>query len=311
MTENAVTAEAGSGGPAMPVPGFLPPTEHNSDSNIALLQNGNCGCGCGSSDKAAASPSYVYAIGRISWRYPSLAVEKEFAQAIGRADSAGQSDAQAFHDTLAQKQNRYLLRSLCWLLTIEGVETYLLRPRDLSELELLHEAVRPSPSPLDIDVVIGTRGGIAPPDYCNGLMLPIVTVDQVYSFDRDNLIATIPRPDNAEETRFKQSAAEILDRIMQMADNAGSLDEHRALNYLAVRYPHIYSRAVQAHEQSFTLAGVETRTSRLSTARRLVDVIFTYTHRSTDVSDRYFVRVDVTEEFPFLATKLSPYFDHS
>jgi hypothetical protein len=29
----------------------------------------------------------------------------------------------------------------------------------------------------------------------------------------------------------------------------------------------------------------------------------------TDVVEKYFVRVDVTEEFPFLVTKLSPYYD--
>ena len=31
--------------------------------------------------------------------------------------------------------------------------------------------------------------------------------------------------------------AEVLDLILQTADNAGATDEHRALNYLAVRYP--------------------------------------------------------------------------
>jgi len=41
----------------------------------------------------------------------------------------------------------------------------------------------------------------------------------------------------------------------------------------------------------------------------VVDVIFTYTNRNTDVDERFFVRVDVTEEFPFMVTKLSPYYD--
>ena len=42
---------------------------------------------------------------------------------------------------------------------------------------------------------------------------------------------------------------------------------------------------------------------------RYLDVIFSYTNRYTDVTEKYFVRVDVTEEFPFLVTKLSPYYD--
>jgi hypothetical protein len=49
--------------------------------------------------------------------------------------------------------------------------------------------------------------------------------------------------------------------------------------------------------------------SPLSGTRRIVDVIFSYTNRNTDFTEKFFVRVDVTEEFPFLVTKLSPYYD--
>jgi PatG C-terminal len=49
--------------------------------------------------------------------------------------------------------------------------------------------------------------------------------------------------------------------------------------------------------------------SRLGGTRRIVEVIFTYTNRQTDVDEKSFVRVDVTEEFPFLVTKMSPYYD--
>jgi len=40
-----------------------------------------------------------------------------------------------------------------------------------------------------------------------------------------------------------------------------------------------------------------------------VDVIFSFTDRKTDVTEKYFTRVDVSEEFPFLVTKMSPYYD--
>ena len=51
------------------------------------------------------------------------------------------------------------------------------------------------------------------------------------------------------------------------------------------------------------------RPSTLSGVRTSVDVIFSFTNRATDVVEKQFLRVDVTEEFPFLVTKLSPYFD--
>jgi len=258
---------------------------------------------------AMVTSSYVYAVGRVEPRFPRLAVEKEFAQATGRAETTGLTDRQALHTVLSQRQNRYLARQLCYVLTIEGLETYILQPRDPADFDLLVEAIRPAPRSTDIDVVIGVRGPIASPELCNGLMIPIVAFNQIYSFDIDSLIGGIPRPEQIAEEQFQPAAEELFMRIMQIADNAGAMDEHRALNYLAVRYPAIYAQSAERHGQNFTLTAVDVRPSRLSGARSIVDVIFSYTHRQTDVTEKYFVRVDVTEEFPFLVTRISPYYD--
>lgn len=260
--------------------------------------------------KTASKPvSYVYAIGRIEARFPRLSVEKEFAQATGRAETAGLTDQQAFYNVLSKPENRYLVRQLCWVLTIQGLETYLLTPRDPSDFDRLLEAIRPQASPMDIDVVIGMRGPIAPPELCNGLMVPIVVFDQVYSFDRDTLVKAIPRPKKMTEKQFEAAAVEVFDRVMQMTDNAGVTDDHRALNYLAMRYPGIYARAAEEFAQDFSLSGMEVRPSPLSGTRRVVDCIFSFTNRNTDFTEKYYVRCDVTEEFPFLVTKMSPYYD--
>jgi hypothetical protein len=259
--------------------------------------------------------SYVYTLGRIEPRFPRLSVEKEFAQAIGRAETtAGLTDRAVFYDVLSRPQNRYLARQLCWVLTIECLETYILQPHDPADFNLMVEAISPTQtsredSPReDFDLVIGMRGPIAPPELCNGLMVPTVMFDQVYSFMRHDLIASIPR-DNIPEEEFSAAAGDLFDRITQMADNAGATDEHRALNYLAVRYPRIYTLAVERHRENDSLRAIEVRPSRLSGVRTIVDVIFFYTHRQTDVTEKYFVRVDVTEEFPFLVTRLSSYYD--
>jgi hypothetical protein len=255
-----------------------------------------------------ADPSYVYALGRIEARFPTPAVEKEFAQATGRAKSSSQTDREAFHAVLSQRENRYLVRQLCWVLTIQGLETYLLQPRDPTDIDLLLAAIRPAPSALDIDAVIGLRGPMAPPEMCNGLMVPIVAFDQIYSFDREALIGAIPRPEKTSAREFKAAADELFDRVMQLTDNAGATDDHRALNYLAMRYPAIYTTVADAYRRNASLTGVEVHPSALSGTRNVVDVIFTFTNRNTDVDEKFFVRVDVTEEFPFLVTKMSPYY---
>ena len=259
---------------------------------------------------AAQRPSFVYALGQIQPRFPGLAVEKEFAQAAGRSDTSGLTDRQVMAAVLAD--HRYLARQMCWVLVIEGLETYLLFARDASDLDLLVQAVRADPKGLDIDIVIGTRGPIAPAQACGGLSLPMVLTDQVYSFDRDELISALPRPDDIaaeQDAQFRASAGELLDHIMQLADNAGATDEHRAINYLAVRYPAVYATAAAEHGRNNSLAAVDVRPSRLSGARVIVDVVFSYVHRQTDVATKYFCRVDVTEEFPFLVTKLTPFFE--
>ncbi len=257
----------------------------------------------------AAAPSYVYAIGRIEARFPRPSVEKEFAQAVGRDKTSGLTDRQALHTVLSKPENRYLVRQLCWVMTVEGLETYILVPRDPADFDLLVEALRPTPQPWDLDCVIGFRGPIAPPEMCNGLMVPIVAFDQIYSFDRDALIKAIPKPEKTSAKEFAPAAEELFDRIMQMTDNAGATDEHRALNYLAVRYPAIYANAAEAFGRNASLTAVDVAPSPLSGTRKVVGVIFSYTNRNTDVTEKFFCRVDVTEEFPFLVTKLSPYYD--
>jgi hypothetical protein len=265
-----------------------------------------CSTCSGGSDPTAVS--FVYALGRIEARFPNLAAEKEFAQATARTECAGKTDQQTFYAVLSQRENRYLVRQLCWVLTVQGLETYLLRPRDPVDIDLLVEALRPAPSPNDIDVVIGLRGPIAPPEMCNGLMVPMVAFDQIYSFNRDTLIKAIPKPDRCTADQFGPAAEELFDRIMQMTDNAGATPEHRALNYLAMRYPAIYAKAAAEFEKNFSLTAVEVHPSSLSA--HMVDVIFSYTNRTTDFTEKFFVRCDVTGEFPHLIKKMSPYYDH-
>jgi hypothetical protein len=76
-----------------------------------------------------------------------------------------------------------------------------------------------------------------------------------------------------------------------------------------MRYPAIYAKAAEQFAQDFSLTGVDARPSPLSGTRRIVDVIFAFTNRNSDFTEKVSVRVDVSEEFPFLVTKLSPWFD--
>jgi PatG C-terminal len=160
-------------------------------------------------------------------------------------------------------------------------------------------------------MVIGVRGPLAPPEACNGLAIPVVAFDQLYFFDREVLLDAIPRPDDVpakEDERFRATAADLFDQILQMAVNAGATDEHRALNYLAVRYPAIYARATAALRQCL---GEGDQCPPITADRGPQDRrrhLFLYP--PADRRHRQVLPlVDVTEEFPFMITKLSPYYE--
>jgi len=227
-----------------------------------------------------------------------MAIEKEFAQVMGSAEKL--NDAEAIHSICLQKEHSYLVRQLCWVLAIEGLDSYILRPRDPVDYELLVNAIRPASRQHDVFVVVGLRGPTAPEQLCNGALLPIVGFDQIWAFDREALLRAAGRAN-------KEDLKQLLDRTMQMTANAGTADAHRAVNYLIVRYPDVFGKVVEANAHGAIFSAVETRPSTLGADRKIVDVILSYMAKNTGVTEKWFARVDVTEEFPFLVSALSPY----
>jgi hypothetical protein len=291
-----------------PHPAMRPAAQRQRGRIVAQVGADCPTCAAAASAQGTAEPAVpIYALGSLRMRLPSLSIEKEFAQAVRNGQTTNLSDQQVQYTIL--RENRYLANEVCWVLSIEGVETYILVPRDPLMIEQFIGALAPTDQRLDVDVVIGVRGPVAPAEMCNGLMVPIVIVDQIYSFDRPALIGAMATPEGHDEAAFRDTASELFDRIQQMADNTGEMDEHRALNYLAVRYPRIYNHAAEMHGRDYSLTAIEVISSRLSGVRKLVDVVLSYTSRTTDVTEKYYVRIDVTEKFPFLEKALAPFYD--
>jgi hypothetical protein len=183
LAAEAKPVEAAAMAPASPKPnappGFCP----------------TCAAGAaGPSPAGAWSNSFVYALGQIEARFPRISVEKEFKQAVAQADMAGLTDRQVFNKVLSEPHMRYVARQMCWVMTIAGLDTYILIPRLPSDLDLLIDSLRLAPDANALDAVIGIKGPVAPPDMCNGLLLPILIFDQLFSFDRAALLNELPRP---------------------------------------------------------------------------------------------------------------------
>jgi hypothetical protein len=96
---------------------------------------------------------------------------------------------------------------------------------------------------------------------------------------------------------------------LRLVNLRGGTDHEYATIYRRGLTLRIYAKTAEEFARDFSLSGVEVLPSHLSGTRKIVDCIFSYTNRNTDFTEKFFVRVDVTEEFPFLVTKLSPYYD--
>lgn len=267
--------------------------------------HGSCpSCGQGR-PASSVGEIFVYAVGAIEPRFPTLAVEKEFAQAAGRAEAPNLKDREAAYAVLSKPENWYLARQLCWVFLIKGFDTYVVVPPGAEELRLLIQTFRPKRTSSDIDILIGMAGPPVGGRACNGLMLPAVSVAQLYSFNEQDFVAHLSRQKDVPENSFAASVSVLL----RLADNPGARSDHRAINYLVTRDPSLHAAVAQRSARNLPLTGVRARSSGIIATREVLDVIFTFRQAQANVTEELCTGVDVTELFPFLTSKLGPYIE--
>jgi hypothetical protein len=280
------------------------------------------GCGCGAPGGACTChggqtglSGFVYAIGTIEADYPNVAIEREMqvlAEHLG-VDVAPDRDLTTRptedrhwqHAVLSKdpKLTRYIARQLRWRLTIEDVPVFVLNPSDPSYFDDLIEALKrpkyakserragkrtakeavPIEAPAgrveDLDVVVGVTGPQTP----DGMA---VVMDQIFQVDRNQL------------------APSGLAYLPQFADNHGLADEERACNFLAARYT-----PPPQQVDGYELSGMRVTPSRLGSGiGRILRAIYTFTNAAA-AEKEYFVRVDVTHEFPMIVSPWQLYME--
>jgi len=188
----------------------------------------------------AISPLNVYAIGQVRPAFPSEGVEKELLQAATPA--TGPVDGRMVKDILSNPSNRYLMRQMCWIFSVQGLDAYVLEPAEATDLELLRDAIGHDPHEEAYSVVIGSIYPSASVGGCATPGLPSVRFDQLYTFHLGEFVAAIPKPDdlNIEHDEFGQLVRYGFWRLVTHDSNAGASDEHRPRNYLALGYLKIY-----------------------------------------------------------------------
>ena len=293
--------------PAPPQP-LAPPgtgdTKHQCDT-----------CAGKSSPGPTAAPDrYVYAIGRLEVRFPSLGIEREFQQRE-RQTFAGKTPpktrGELLHSVL--DGNAHLAQRVCYVLQVGGIPAYILVPSNASLRADLLGGVKNLSRQEHWLVVIGRIGGGGAPTACGGIVAPLVTMDQVYSFSETEWFASLKarvgpvlEKRKASAGDFREQVQELFGRIVHSGENVGGTDAHRALNYAVVQHPGLFLAYLERFERC-VLDRVETRLVQGIGMRRMIAVVLTFLDRSTGVPERVFCRVDVTEEWPFLAGAIEGY----
>lgn len=262
---------------------------------------------CGSSDNLV-SDQFVYAFGKLEVRFPTLGVNREFQQREAQeAKSTDKTLTREERISHVLEANHHLASRVCYLLTVSGIPAYVLVRPGWHLRESLLQAIAQSQKPDCWSVIIGRRGPVSSPAICAGVLAPMAVCDQIYTFSlkdwQESLAKTLKSALQARkitEKVFEQTTREMFDRIVCSAENLGFANSHRALNYLVLQHPGLFL-AVAERSGKQVLDKIETREAQAMGTRHVIAIILTFLDLTTGVPERVFTRVDVTEEWPFVA----------
>jgi hypothetical protein len=263
-----------------------------------------CCADCAARD-AAQAEEFVYVLGRVDVRFPSLGIEREFEQRARRLPAKAREGSRRSVIRRTLEESPHLAAHVCYLLLVGGLPAYVLGPTSPSTRDALFEALEQADRPDHSTLIIGRRGPLAPPSACAGVLAPVVACSQVWSFSLAERNAELAGylPDKApaaKAAKLQQVAHEIFDQVAMSTENLGATDAHRALNYVLLQNPGLFL-AVAERSGSHVLDRIETRHVHGLGTRSVVAVILTFVDVKTGVPERLFCRVDVTEQWPFLA----------
>jgi len=298
--------------------------ENPAGSHTVDKDSGHIPCPSCSARGQVMSEQYIYALGRIEARFPSLGIEREFQQ---RERALGSATDKHHLEKMCEvlERNPHLAARACYLFTVSGSPAYILAPAGNYLRKSLFEALAVGDMPDAYAVVIGRLGPMAPPQACAGVLAPVVLCDQLYTFRISEWLSSLTGGLDAalserkiEHKQFAEIATRLFMRLVQSTENVGATDVHRALNYLIMQHPGIFLLAAEKHGRHM-LDRIDTRMVQGPSARKQVAVILSFVETSTGMVERFFTRVDVSEEWPFVSDAeggrgplgLSPYVESS
>ncbi|MCO7189560.1 MULTISPECIES: hypothetical protein [unclassified Pseudoalteromonas] len=241
------------------------------------------------------SGELIYAIGKIQPSFPTLNLEKQY-EAAAQSIKASPDDFHTVFNYQVKTDNQpqltyrpflYLAQQATWVLTINLIDTYVLTPDTPTQLDALINTTSQAQATY---IVNGQMTGLDIPYYSDGTALPMVCVKHLI----DSADITVPTLTDG------QLASSQLP-LPVLKPNVGLSAKDRASNYFL---SHFY-QIVITNERTLLLQDVQAihvQPSSAEPARHSFEFIMTSSERM-----RYACSIDVTNQYPFVSSRLSPF----
>ncbi|MEV0115915.1 hypothetical protein AB0H77_22145 [Streptomyces sp. NPDC050844] len=273
---------------------------------------GSCCSDCaGGRESRPAQPEAepVYAIGRVEVRFPTLGLEREFQQRLAQLPEADADESRGSQMRRVLEANPHVAARMTYTFVVAGVPAFVLAPTGRYLQEQLLTAVEHSADQEYWCVLIGRRGPMARPEMAGGVLAPVVACDHLYCFafeewqaSLEQQLAPVTKAERISGTTLVTVTKELFSQVISSTENIGVTDAHRALNYVVVQHPGLFLAAAERRGKQ-VMERIEARQIHGLGTRRVVAVILTFLNVTTGVPERLFTRVDVTEEWPFIADR--------
>jgi len=271
------------------------------------LRDESCCSSCASKDRGESPhmDQFVFAIGKLDVKFPNIGLEREFQRAAQRSGATTGTRSEKLAAVL--RSHRHIASRICPLLLVGGIPVYVIAPAAAYVRDALIEALAVNDSGDQWVVVSGRLGPPCRPTDCGGVVAPVVACDELYSFtvqqwskDLTEALQPAIKAKRATDQALARAAKEVFSTVVSSAENAGASEQHRALNYALVRHPGIFLTVAERSDRA-VLDKIETRMLPSFASRRQVGIVFTFLDNTTGVAERLFCRIDVTDEWPFVA----------
>lgn len=248
------------------------------------------------------TPSYVYALGRIQAQFPSSSVENLYKEVVFQkfGPNAG---AKSLFEVLSMPEHLFLAKKMCWVLTIDGTDCYVLQAKTPALLNAFIKALQPKPTQ-QFEYVVAQLGDYAANNLCAGRTMKMAYVHQIQSSTIEDYCQVLSQQTDVELSKIKP----LFNSMLKFCRNAGDLPAQRALNYVSLKCTGLYkiftAPMLAQNKEGIEFEQIEAISSAGNSERQVVTLIFSYLNPESKRVEKQHINIDVTELYPFSCSEL-------